>query len=156
MGKVTSHLSMSLDGASPDRTCASVTAWATVGIGSMTDGIEAALERGHAAAGDRNVGIWGGANIIRQFLKAGLLDEIQIHLVPMLLGKGIRLFEDFDPEGIELSRRSSIETPAATHFRFRGGEATRVAPNVALSARPVDATDTVAIGPTHPERPGSE
>jgi dihydrofolate reductase len=84
----------------------------------VTDGIEAALERARVAAGDKDVGIWGGANIMRQYLKAGLLDEMQIHLIPVLLGGGIRLFEDLDPEGIELRRTSSIETPGATHFRF--------------------------------------
>ncbi len=84
----------------------------------VSDGIEAALERARAAAGDKNVGIWGGANIIRQYLKAGLPDEMHIHLVPVLLGGGTRLFEDFDPEGIELRRASSIETPGATHLRF--------------------------------------
>jgi dihydrofolate reductase len=84
----------------------------------VTDGIEAALGLACAAAGDKNVGIWGGANIIRQYLKAGLLDEMQIHLIPILLGGGVRLFEDLDPEGIELRRASSIDTPSATHFRF--------------------------------------
>jgi dihydrofolate reductase len=84
----------------------------------VTDGIQAALELAHAAAGDKDVGIWGGANITRQYLKAGLLDEMQIHLVPVLLGGGVRLFEDLDPEEIELRRTSSIETPGATHFRF--------------------------------------
>src|SRR5215213_5147161 len=84
----------------------------------VTAGIETALELARAAAGDKNVGIWGGANIIRQVLKAGLLDEMQIHLISILLGDGIRLFEDLDPEGIELRRTSSIETPGATHFRF--------------------------------------
>jgi dihydrofolate reductase len=84
----------------------------------VTDGIEAALERARAAAGDKNVGIWGGANIIRQYLKAELLDEMQIHLIPVLLGGSIRLFEDLDPEGIELRKTSSIETPGATHLRF--------------------------------------
>ena len=84
----------------------------------VTDGIEAALELARAAADDKNVGVWGGANIIRQYLKAGLLDEMQIQLIPILLGNGIRLFEGLDPEGIELRRTGSIETPAATHFRF--------------------------------------
>ncbi len=50
----------------------------------VTDGIEPALERARAAAGDKDVGIWGGANIMRQYLKAGLLDEMQIHLIPVL------------------------------------------------------------------------
>jgi dihydrofolate reductase len=84
----------------------------------VRDGIEAALKLALDAAGDKNVGIWGGANVMREYLKAGLLDEMQIHLVPILLGGGVRLFEDLDPEGIELRRTSSIETPGATHFRF--------------------------------------
>ena len=84
----------------------------------VTDGIEAALELARAAAGDKNVGIWGGANIITQYLKAGLLDEMQIHLIPLLLGGGVRLFDDLDPDQIELRRTRSIETPSATHFRF--------------------------------------
>ena len=84
----------------------------------VTDGIESGLAQARAAAGERNVGIWGGANVIRQYLKAGLLDEMRIHLIPILLGNGIRLFEDLDPEGIELRRTSTIETPGATHFRF--------------------------------------
>jgi dihydrofolate reductase len=84
----------------------------------VTDGIESALELARAAAADKDVGVWGGANIIREYLKAGLLDEMQLHLIPILLGDGIRLFDDLDPEGIELRRTSSIETPGATHFRF--------------------------------------
>src|SRR5687768_5136708 len=84
----------------------------------VTGGIEAALELARAAAGGKNVGVWGGANLIRQYLEAGLLDEMQIHLIPILLGGGIRLFEDLAPERIELRRKDSIETPAATHLRF--------------------------------------
>lgn len=84
----------------------------------VTDGIAAALDLAHAAAGDKNVGIWGGANIIRQYLNAGLLDEMKIQLIPILLGDGIRLFEGFDPDGIKLQKTNVIETPAATHFRF--------------------------------------
>jgi dihydrofolate reductase len=84
----------------------------------VTEGIETALEQARAAAGDKNVGVWGGANIMSEYLKAGLLDEMHIHLVPILLGSGIRLFEGLDPEGIELRRLSSIETPGATHLRL--------------------------------------
>src|SRR5262245_9347372 len=84
----------------------------------VTEGLEAALERARTAAGDKDVGIWGGANIIRQYLKAGLLDELQIHLVPILLGDGVRLFEGVGSERIELERVRTIETPAATHLRF--------------------------------------
>jgi dihydrofolate reductase len=84
----------------------------------VPDGIEAALRLARAAAGDKNVGIWGGANIIRQYLKAGLLDKMRIQLVPILLGDGIRLFEGLDLKGLELRRASSIETSGATHFQF--------------------------------------
>ncbi|HEX5370794.1 MAG TPA: dihydrofolate reductase family protein, partial [Dehalococcoidia bacterium] len=84
----------------------------------VADGIETALEHARASAGDRDVGVWGGADIIRQCLKAGLLDEMQIHLVPILLGGGVRLFEGLDPAGIVLTRSSSIETPGANHLRF--------------------------------------
>jgi dihydrofolate reductase len=84
----------------------------------VTGGIEAALEQARGVAGDKNVLVQGGANIIRQYLEAGLLDEMQIHIVPILFGDGIRLFEDLDPEGIELRKTSTIDTPGATHFRF--------------------------------------
>jgi dihydrofolate reductase len=81
-------------------------------------GIDAALELAKAEAGEKDLGIWGGANVIRQYLKAGLLDELQIHLVPVLLGSGVRLFEDLGKGRIELTRTRCIETPAATHLRF--------------------------------------
>jgi dihydrofolate reductase len=84
----------------------------------VTDGIEAALEQARAAAGAKDVGVWGGANLIRQCLRAGSLDEIQIHLIPVLLGSGIPLFGASGPGRIELRRTSSIESPGATHLRF--------------------------------------
>ncbi|HEX3054075.1 MAG TPA: dihydrofolate reductase family protein [Aggregatilineaceae bacterium] len=85
----------------------------------VTDGIEAALEMARAAAGVKDVLIQGGATIIRQYLEAGLLDEMQIQLIPILFGDGTRLFEGIDPEGIELRKTSSIDTPDATHLRFK-------------------------------------
>jgi dihydrofolate reductase len=92
-----------------------------VRLGDCLDDREAESESAPApaAGGGKDVGVWGGANVIRQYLKAGLLDERQIHLVPIVLGGGVRLFEDLDTEGIELRRTSSIETPGATHFRCR-------------------------------------
>lgn len=86
---------------------------------TFVDGIAAALELARAAAGDKNVGVWGGADLIRQVLKGGLVDEMRLHIVPMLLGGGIRLFEGLDAEGIELRKTSVIDTPAATHFRYQ-------------------------------------
>ena len=85
----------------------------------VTDGIESALDQARAAAGDKDVSVAGGANIIQQYLSAGLLDEIQIHLVPVLLGEGIRLFDQLGAEQIELERTRVIESPGVTHLRFR-------------------------------------
>jgi dihydrofolate reductase len=84
----------------------------------VTKGIEAALELARKAAGDKDVGIWGGANIIQEYLKAGLLDEMQIHVIPVLFGDGTRLFEDLGGRRIELKRTSTVDTPGATHLRF--------------------------------------
>jgi dihydrofolate reductase len=84
----------------------------------VAKGIEAALELARAAAGDKDVGIWGGANIIQEYLKVGLLDEMQIHVIPVLFGDGTRLFEDLGGRRIELKRTSTIDTPGATHLRF--------------------------------------
>lgn len=85
----------------------------------VTDGIESALEQAKAAAGDRDVSVAGGANVIQQYLKAGLLDEIQIHLVPVLLGEGIRLFDRMGRRPIELESTRVIESPEVTHLRYR-------------------------------------
>lgn len=83
----------------------------------VTDGIESALKQARAAAGAKDVSVAGGANIVQQFLRAGLLDEIQIHLVPVLLGGGRRLFERI--EKMELERARVIESPGVTHLKFR-------------------------------------
>ena len=63
--------------------------------------------------------VLGGANAAQQYLKAGLLDEIHLHLVPVLLGEGIRLFENIGTEQINLEQISVIDEPGVTHFRFR-------------------------------------
>jgi dihydrofolate reductase len=86
----------------------------------VADGIESALEQARAAAGDKDVAVGGGANVAQQYLKAGLLDELQIHLVPVLLGDGVRLFENhLGPERRELDCTGVIESPAVTHLRYR-------------------------------------
>lgn len=82
----------------------------------VTDGIESALERAKKAAGDRNVKIMGGANTINQYLAAGLIDELWVHIVPVTIGEGSRLFEgvpDLTLEPIELSGTSVV-----THIRY--------------------------------------
>src|SRR5687767_8720266 len=83
----------------------------------VTDGIGSAFEQARAAAGGKDVSVAGSANIVQQFLKAGLLDEIQIHLVPLLLGGGRRLFEHLGE--IELVPARVIESPRVTHLKYR-------------------------------------
>ena len=68
--------------------------------------------------GEKAVTVMGGANAAQQSLKAGLLDEIHLHLVPVLLGEAIRLFEDIGTEHIELEKISVMDAPGVTHLRF--------------------------------------
>jgi dihydrofolate reductase len=85
----------------------------------VTDGIEAALEQARAAAGDKDVSLAGGADVVQQYLNAALLDELQIHLAPVFLGGGVRLFDRLGPDPIELEATRVIESPAVTHLRYR-------------------------------------
>jgi len=83
----------------------------------VTDGIEAAIEQARAAAGEGNVAIGGGANAIQQALAAGLVDELQVHVAPILLGGGTRLFgEGAAPIRLEATR--VLASPRATHVKF--------------------------------------
>ena len=83
----------------------------------VTDGIESALDQARAAAGDKDVAIAGGADVAQQYLRAGLLDELQVHVAPRLLGGGTRLFEGVTAP-IELARQ--LESPAGvSHLRYR-------------------------------------
>lgn len=83
----------------------------------ITDGIESALAEARAAAGNKDVTVMGGAKTAQQYIKAGLLDEIQIHLVPLLLDEGKRLFENIGH--IELEQTRLIVSPAVTHIQYR-------------------------------------
>ncbi|MGH2618690.1 MAG: dihydrofolate reductase family protein [Thermomicrobiales bacterium] len=85
----------------------------------VTDGIARALHRAPAAAGDKNVLVMGGPSVAQQTLRAGLVDEIRLHLVPVLLGAGSRLFEHLAAESIEREPTEVVASPAATHLRFR-------------------------------------
>ena len=89
------------------------------GVYAFCDGIERALEAARGVAGDRTVCVMGGADVAQQYLKAGLVDEISIHLVPILFGGGLPLFEHLGDEHIRLENLSSQQTAAATHLRFR-------------------------------------
>jgi dihydrofolate reductase len=83
----------------------------------VTDGIESALEQARRPAGGKDVALAGGANVSRQYLAAGLVDEMSLHLVPTLLGAGERLFEGLgDLRGLELVR--TVATPQVVHLKF--------------------------------------
>jgi dihydrofolate reductase len=84
----------------------------------VTDGLESALEQAKAVAGDKDVGV-GAANIVQQCIRAGLLDEIHVDLVPVLLGDGVRLFDHLGTEPIELESTRVIEGAGVTHLTFR-------------------------------------
>ncbi|MDX6440110.1 MAG: hypothetical protein QOF45_2693 [Gaiellaceae bacterium] len=83
----------------------------------VTDGLEAALQQARAAAGDKNVAIAGGASVVQQCLNAGLLDEFQVHIAPLFLGDGVRLFDRLDAKQLESIR--VIESPSVTHLSYR-------------------------------------
>jgi dihydrofolate reductase len=85
----------------------------------VTGGIESALEQARAAAGEKNVALGGGASVAQQYLRAGLLDELRIHVAPVLLGGGTRLFEQLEPARLEAGTVAS--SPFATHLTFRPG-----------------------------------
>jgi dihydrofolate reductase len=83
----------------------------------VTDGIESALEQARQAAGDRDVAIAGGASAVQQYLAAGLLDELLLHIVPIMLGAGTRLLEGVGDPTLEPAE--VIASPAVTHLRYR-------------------------------------
>ena len=82
----------------------------------VTDGIEAALERARAAAGDKNVKIGGGVSTVRQYLQAGLVDEMHLALSPVVLGRGEALFAGIDLPALGFSVTEHVATEAATHI----------------------------------------
>jgi|SRR4051794_2889188 dihydrofolate reductase len=83
----------------------------------VTDGVAAALERAHDAAEGRDVQISGGASVVQQCLALGVLDELQLHFAPILLGGGTRLFEGAAPAQFEIAE--TIASESATHVRYR-------------------------------------
>lgn len=85
----------------------------------ITDGIESALEKARVAAGEKDIVLNGGANAAQQYLKAGLLDEIDLHLVHVLLGEGIPLFANTGAEQMKLEKISLTDAPGVTHLRLR-------------------------------------
>jgi dihydrofolate reductase len=84
----------------------------------VTDGIEAALEGAREAAGEKDVFIGGGARIINEYLAAGLVDEVELHVTPLILGGGARLFEGVGPD-LKLELVRALEAPGVTHLKYR-------------------------------------
>ena len=84
---------------------------------SFVGAFDEAFERARAAAGERNVAVAGGASVAQQALRAGLVDEMQLHVAPILLGGGTPLFENVGPLELELLR--VIDSPRASHLRYR-------------------------------------
>lgn len=88
------------------------------GFEFATDGIHQALERAQEAAGDKDVMIMGGGHLCRQYLYAGLVDEVRIHLTPIVLGEGTPLFERTTIAPVRLIQRDAAVTPAAAHLTY--------------------------------------
>ena len=88
------------------------------GFTFVTDGVASAITQARAAAGDRVVAVGGGASNAQQCLNAGLIDEIQIHLVPVIAGEGIPLFANLEKPPV-LEQTRVVESPAATHITYR-------------------------------------
>jgi dihydrofolate reductase len=87
----------------------------------VTDGIESALGRAREVADGKDVAVSGGASIAQQYLKAGLLDEMTLHVAPVLLGDGARLFDNLGGAEVRLECTRAVEAPGVTHLTYRVG-----------------------------------
>jgi dihydrofolate reductase len=86
----------------------------------VTDGIESALEQAKQAAGGKDVSLGGGAEVAQQYLAAGLIDEMLLHVVPVMLGSGTRLFENLgDAAAIDLEQVRVVDAPGVAHLLYR-------------------------------------
>jgi dihydrofolate reductase len=85
----------------------------------VTDGIESALERATKAAGGKDVVLWGGGHTVQQYLAAGLLGELELHVVPVLLGDGARIFDNLGDAEVQLEQVRAVEAPGVTHLKYR-------------------------------------
>src|SRR5262245_5460185 len=85
----------------------------------VTDGIESALEQAKMAAGDKDVMLWGGGHVAQQYLAAGLLDELELHVVPLLLGGGSRLLDNLGDADVRLEQLRAGAAPGLPHPQYR-------------------------------------
>jgi dihydrofolate reductase len=84
----------------------------------VTEGIESALEQAREAAGERDVMLWGGAEVVNQYLEAGLLNELELHVVPVLFGGGARLLDNLGDAKVRLEQVRAVEAPGVTHLKY--------------------------------------
>lgn len=99
--------------------CHKVPEFIVDGFSFIHDGIESALTKAKAVAGDKNVWVMGGANIIQQYLCAGLADELQLHIAPVLLGAGTLLFNACNENPVELIKTKLIDSKSVTHIFYK-------------------------------------
>lgn len=85
----------------------------------ITNGIHSALEQARQAAGEQDICIVGGADVGQQYLRAGLVDELRLHVAPVLFGAGTRLFENIGTDKVKLEKIQTRETPNAMHLVYR-------------------------------------
>lgn len=85
----------------------------------VTEGIQVALERAKKAAGGKDVSLGGGADVAQQYLKAGLIDEMEIHVVPLMLGDGTRLFDNMNGRQTYYKSVRLVSSPAVGHYKYR-------------------------------------
>lgn len=85
----------------------------------VTEGIHAALERAREAAHGKDVALGGGADVAQQYMKAGLIDEMEIHVVPVLLGDGARLFDNMSGRQTDYECVRVVSSPSVTHYKLR-------------------------------------
>ena len=85
----------------------------------VTEGVESAIEQAKTAAGDKAVQVVGGASVLQQLLRARLVDELRVDVMPVVFGGGLRLFDDIDPERVQLEKLGVQEVGARTSLRFR-------------------------------------
>jgi dihydrofolate reductase len=104
----------------------------------ITGGPEVALDRARRAAGESDVVISGGAGTARQYLTAGLVDELLIHLVPMFLGAGTRLFDSPALAAVRVEQQDVVEAPGVTHLTYTIADEARTTPSLSATGRRVD------------------
>jgi len=85
----------------------------------VTDGIESALDQARGAADGKDVMLWGGGNTAQQYLASGLMDELELHVVPVLLGDGARLLDNLGDAEVRLEQVRAVEAPGVTHLKYR-------------------------------------